>query len=107
MLAWNIWMTQILSLKTPIIWRLSTKVLEIIIQKRKVLIVLNDMSADVISNERVHYVVTEIFLGIDFRKCAPPILHFSAAGRGGGGVASNQIFKKLKGALTGSQFLSF
>ena len=65
------------------------------------------MIADVISNERVHCVLTEIFLGIDFRKCAPPIPCFSAAGRGGGGVASNQIFKKWKGALTGFQFLSF
>ena len=108
MLAWNIWMTQILSLKTPIIWRLSPKVLEIIIQKRKVLIVLNDMIADVISNERVHCVFTEIFLGIDFRKCAPPHPLLFCCWERGWGCSLQPNFQKVEGGLDRisiSQFL--
>ena len=50
-------------LKTQMIWKMSTKILQNIIQERNIVsIVFDDMIADMINNEKLNPTVTELFI---------------------------------------------
>ena len=69
----NILRTPRPSLNTWMLWKMSTRVLSTIQKKRKVLIVFDDMIADVTSNKKIHPVVSDLFIRgwkIDFLLCS-------------------------------------
>ena len=57
-------MTQKLLLNTQMIWMMSIKILKNTIQKKiwKILIVLDDMIADMLSNKKLYPIVFELFI---------------------------------------------